>query len=178
MKNLVGLFDTRNDAEATIVRLKGVGIAPEAISVALKQADGTGSGLSPVSERTTPSLAEATGAHDLTAEGTTVGAVSGAAVGTLVGLLVAGSTVVLPGVGTLLIAGPLAAALTGAGVGAAGGGMLGALVGAGVPEAEAAGFANDVDEGRVIVVVRVDDLAAAEARRVFDEEGSHRTHLA
>jgi hypothetical protein len=123
-----------------------------------------------------PGLAEATGTHDMTGEGTAVGAVSGAAVGTLVGLLVAGSTVVLPGVGTFLIAGPLFSALTGAGVGAASGGLLGALIGSGVPERDAAHFLAGVESGQVVVAAHVDDARAADVRRVFDEEGSRRTH--
>ena len=167
MQHVVGMFETRPEAEAAIDRLKAIGIRGDSISVALKDDKGgvAGSG-----------LAESTGTHDLAEEGTAVGAVSGAAVGTLVGLLVAGSSFVLPGVGAFLIAGPLAAALTGAGVGAASGGVLGALVGSGIPEAEATHYLAGVESGHVILAVNVDDPLAAEVRRVFDEEGSRRTH--
>src|SRR5437764_731541 len=79
-------------------------------------------------------LIDTTGAGDMSGEGAAVGAVSGAAVGTLVGLALVGSSLVLPGVGTFLVGGPLAAALTGAGIGAASGGVIGALVGTGIPE--------------------------------------------
>jgi hypothetical protein len=170
MQNVVGLFATRDEAESAIRRLNLAGVSVSAISVAMKDTR------EPGEAQTEPTLAEATGTHDLTEEGTAVGAVSGAAVGTLVGLLVAGSTFVLPGVGTFLIAGPLAAALTGAGVGAASGGLLGALIGSGIPEADAQGFATDVESGQIVVAARVDDTQAPDVRRIFDEEGSRRTH--
>lgn len=168
MQNVVGMFQSRTEAEAAIHRLRGAGVAADSISIAMKESADPGS--------VEPTLAEATGTHDLAEEGTAVGALSGAAVGTLVGLLVAGSTFILPGVGTFLIAGPLAAALTGAGVGAASGGVFGALVGSGVPEPEATHYLEGVQSGRVIVAAHVDDLLAPEVRRIFDEEGSHRTH--
>ncbi|GAC1465369.1 MAG: hypothetical protein NVSMB9_04890 [Isosphaeraceae bacterium] len=114
MHKVVGMFDSRVEAEAVVQRLKNVGVGPDSISVAIKHTHSSQGA----------SLSEATGVKDLTEEGTAAGAVSGAAVGTLVGLLVAGSTFLLPGIGTFLVAGPLAAALTGAGVGAASGGVL------------------------------------------------------
>ena len=120
-------------------------------------------------------IVETTGANDLSGEGAAAGAVSGAAVGTLVGLAIAGSTFILPGVGTFLIGGPLMAALAGAGVGAASGGLLGALVGAGIPEHEAQTYATDIEQGHIFVSATVDDNLATQVRRIFDEEGSRRT---
>ncbi len=112
----------------------------------------------------------------MSGEGAAAGAVSGAAVGLLVGLAVAGSTFVLPGVGAFLVGGPLAAALTGAGIGAASGGLLGALIGAGIPEHEAHHYASGVEQGHILVSADVDDAVAPVVRRIFDEEGSRRTH--
>jgi hypothetical protein len=165
MQHVIGMFDSRTQAAAAIERLKALGIGADAISVAAMQEEPDGT-----------DLAEAAGVNDMAGEGSAVGAVSGAAVGTLVGLLVAGSTIALPGVGTFLVAGPLAAALTGAGIGAASGGLLGALVGSGIPEAEATHYLEGVRSGRVVVAANVDDLLANEVRNVFDEEGSMRTH--
>jgi hypothetical protein len=121
-------------------------------------------------------LVESTGANDLSGEGATAGAVSGAAVGTLVGLALVGSTFVLPGVGTFLIGGPLAAALAGAGIGAASGGLLGALIGAGIPETEAEHYATGIEQGQILLSTNVADPAASDVRKIFDEEGSRRTH--
>src|SRR3954447_621183 len=139
MQNVVGIFETRTEAERAIQRMKEMGIAPEAISIAMRDAGEASA------------LVDTTGAHDMAGEGATAGAVSGAAVGTLVGLALVGSTFILPGIGTFLVGGPLAAALTGAGVGAASGGILGALVGAGIPEHEATHFASGMEQGNTLV---------------------------
>ena len=92
------------------------------------------------------------------------------------GLALVGSNIVLPGVGTFLIGGPLAAALTGAGIGAASGGLIGALVGAGIPEDEAQHYSTGMEQGNVVVAVDVSDQDASLVQRIFDNAGSRRTH--
>jgi len=166
MRTIVGMFETRPEAESAIHRLKASGVGTELISVAMRD----------TSEAV--DLVEATGANDMSAEGATAGVVSGAAVGTLIGLALVGSTFVLPGVGTFLIGGPLAAALTGAGIGAASGGLLGGLIGAGIPEHEAQHYASGLEEGHILVSAQVPDDQAPVVARIFDEEGSRRTHSA
>jgi len=166
MATVVGMFETRAEAEAAIDGLNVYGVGVDAISVAMRRPEDGGE----------LGLAESVGAHDMTEEGTAVGAVSGAAVGTIVGLLVAGSTFMLPGVGTFLIAGPLASALTGAGLGAASGGIVGALIGSGIPEPAAHEYLAGVQAGRVVVAAHVGDSQVADVRRIFDEAGSRRTH--
>lgn len=166
MRNVVGMFETRAEAESAIHRLTTSGIGADAISIAMRDSEATAN------------LVEATGTNNLSGEGAAAGAVSGAAVGTLVGLAIAGSTFVLPGVGTFLIGGPPVAALTGAGVGAASGGLLGALIGAGIPEHEARTYASNIEQGHIFVSARVADDQSSLVRRIFDEEGSRRTHTA
>ncbi len=164
MATIVGMFDTRAEAESAIERLQARGISRDSLSVALKD------------HKETAEFAASTGAHDLSGEGAVAGLVSGAGVGVLVGLAIASSTVVLPGVGTFLIGGPLAAALTGAGFGAASGGLIGGLIGAGIPESEAEHFSAGMERGLVLVAAHVPDSQAAGARKVLDEEGSLRTY--
>ena len=164
MRTVVGLFDNRDSAESAINRLLADGVDRNSIGVAMKDA------------REASSLSDETGAHDLSAEGATAGAVSGAGVGALVGLAMVGSTVLLPGIGTFLIGGPIAAALTGAGIGAASGGLIGGLIGAGIPEHEAEHYSTGIERGGIFVSANVPDGRVAEARRIFDEEGSERTY--
>ena len=94
----------------------------------------------------------------------------------MVGIALLGSTVLLPGLGTFLIGGPIAAALTGAGIGAASGGLIGGLIGSGIPEDEAKHYADGIDRGAIFVSAHVPEGQVAEARRIFDEEGSARTY--
>ncbi len=164
MRTVVGLFDTRDAAESAIHRLMADGVDRDSISIAMKDA------------REASSIAEATGTNDLSAEGATAGAVSGAGVGALVGIALLGSTVLLPGLGTFLIGGPIAAALTGAGIGAASGGLIGGLVGAGIPEDEATHYAAGIERGGIFVSAQVADGQVADIRRIFDEAGSQRTY--
>ena len=166
MRTVIGMFASRPEAESAILRLKKYGISTDALSIAMKDS------------AEARDVVAATGASDMAGEGATAGAVSGAAVGTLVGLALLGSTVVLPGLGPFVIGGPLAAALTGAGLGAAGGGLLGGLIGAGLPEHEAEQYAQGLEEGRVVVAATVGDDQSLLVQRLFDEEGSMRTHLA
>jgi len=164
MQTVVGMFDTRAEAESAIKRLHDHGISRDSVSVAMKD------------NREQSTLTESTGAHDLSGEGATAGLLSGAGVGTLVGLAIAGSTIVLPGIGPFVIAGPLAAALTGAGIGAASGGLIGGLIGAGIPEDEAAHFSSGMERGNVLVAAHVPDGEVVEVRRLFDEQGSLRSY--
>ena len=167
MQHVVGIFKTRADAEAAVTRLRNLGFDELSISVAAPE-PGDVEGVD------APDTAAAPTNH--TEDNAAVGAISGAAVGTIVGVLVAGSTFVLPGLGTLLVGGPLAAALAGAGVGAASGGLLGALTGSGIPEAEAQEYANQVQAGNAIVVVHSDENRAGDVRAVFDEENARRSY--
>jgi len=166
MIHVVGMFESRGEAENAIHRLKASGIAPESLSIAMRDSSESAD------------LIQSTGVDDMSGEGATAGVVSGAAVGTLVGLALVGSTFILPGVGTFLVGGPLAAALTGAGIGAASGGILGALIGAGIPEHEAEHFASGIEAGHILVSADVPDAQAQTVARIFDEEGSRRTHSA
>jgi uncharacterized membrane protein len=164
MRTVVGMFDKRESAERAIKRLMDQGIDRDSISIAMKDV------------REATSISEATGTHDLSAEGATAGAISGAGVGALVGIALVGSTVLLPGLGTFLIGGPIAAALTGAGIGAASGGLIGGLIGAGIPEDEAHHYAAGIEKGGIFVSAHVPENQVAEARRIFDEEGSQKTY--
>lgn len=164
MRTVVGLFANRVAAESAINRLLADGIERDSISIAMKDS------------REASSLTDATGTNDLSSEGATAGVVSGAAVGALVGVALVGSTVLLPGLGTFLIGGPIAAALTGAGIGAASGGLIGGLIGAGIPEEEAHHYAAGIERGSVFISARVPEGHVVEARRIFDEEGSERTY--
>ena len=98
------------------------------------------------------------------AQGAGVGAGIGAAVGGLGGLLVGLGALTIPGIGPVLAAGPLAAALTGlagAGAGAVAGGITGGLIGAlvdmGVPEETAQYYAEGVRRGGHLITVRTPD---------------------
>lgn len=109
------------------------------------------------------------------AEGAGTGAAIGGTLGAIVAAVTAGvSNVALPGLG-LVIAGPLAAALTGAGAGAATGGIIGALVGSGIPEERAKVYEEGVRNGGIVMGVR--PKSTEDADHIHREWTSHGTEV-
>jgi len=103
------------------------------------------------------------------------GAGFGAVVGGLTGLLIGLGALVIPGVGPILAAGPIASALGGTAVGAAAGaitgGLVGALTGLGVPEEEAGMYAEAVRRGGGLVTTTVHDDMIDKAVEIMHRHG-------
>jgi hypothetical protein len=94
-------------------------------------------------------------------EGASAGAGSGAVIGGTLGWLAGIGALAIPGIGPLVAAGPIVAALAGAGAIGAIGGIAGALVGMGIPEYEAKRFEGRVRKGGILLSVHADDSAWA-----------------
>lgn len=106
-------------------------------------------------------------------EGAMTGGGTGLVVGGTLGWLVGIGTLAIPGVGPLLAAGPIVAALAGAGVGGAVGGIAGGLIGLGLPEIEAKRYEEEIKRGRILVSVHCDSVHSAQAaRKVLDDSGA------
>jgi hypothetical protein len=134
-RTVVGLFGHRAHAEAAIRDLQGAGFPQDRIGVAVQERVEQGD------------LLESGGGA---AEGAAKGAVSGGVLGGLLGLL---GSLLIPGVGPVVVGGVLASTLTGAGIGAATGGLLGVLVALGVPEEDARHFDGGLRSGGTLVTV-------------------------
>lgn len=91
--------------------------------------------------------------HTKAPEGAVVGASTGGLVGGTIGLLAGIGALAIPGVGPLIAAGPLLAALSGVAAGATAGGVAGALIGMGTPEIEAKRYENRIAEGNLLISV-------------------------
>src|ERR1700745_1294042 len=90
-------------------------------------------------------------------EGATTGAATGGATGGVIGLLAGIGALAIPGLGPLIAAGPIMAALSGGAIGAVGGGLTGALIGLGIPEYEAKRYEGKVKEGGILISVHSDN---------------------
>lgn len=86
-------------------------------------------------------------------EGAVTGAATGGLLGGTLGLLAGIGALAIPGVGPLIAAGPLLAALSGAAAGATVGGITGGLIGLGIPEIEAKRYENRIAEGNILISV-------------------------
>jgi hypothetical protein len=135
-RTVVGLFGHRAHAEAAIRDLQAAGFPQDRIGVAVQQRVEQGD------------LLEGVGGD--AAEGAAKGAVSGGVLGGLLGLL---GSLLIPGVGPVVVGGVLASTLTGVGIGAATGGLLGVLVALGVPEEDARHFDGGLRSGGTLVTV-------------------------
>src|SRR4029077_6417160 len=92
-------------------------------------------------------------------EGATAGAGTGAVVGGALGWLAGIGALTIPGVGPLVAAGPIMAALAGVGVGGASGaigGITGTLIGMGIPECEAKRYEGQIRKGGILLSVHCD----------------------
>lgn len=111
--------------------------------------------------------------HTKAPEGTAAGATTGAVIGGGLGWLVGIGALAIPGVGPLIAAGPIVAALTGVGVGGAIGGLTGALIGMGIPEYEAKRYEGRVKQGGILLSVHSDDSEwTKKAKEVLERTGA------
>ncbi len=88
-------------------------------------------------------------------EGAAAGGVTGGLLAGTLGLLAGIGALAIPGIGPIIAAGPVMAALSAAAVGGAAGGVIGGLVGLGMPEYEAKRYAGHVTAGNVLISVHV-----------------------
>jgi hypothetical protein len=154
------------------------GVYPDRVSFesaleALRAANFRNSDISaiiPDRDRTTKDLA-----HEINSkapEGIAAGAGTGAAIGGVMGWLIGVGAIAIPGVGPLLAAGPIVAALAGAGAAGATGGLVGGLIGAGIPEVEAKRYAGRIREGGYLISVHCDDRDwAKRAEEILEATG-------
>jgi len=106
-------------------------------------------------------------------EGAAAGGVAGLGVGAAVGWLAGIGAIAIPGVGPLIAAGPIMAALSGAAVGTAAGGLLGALVGMGMPEFEAKRYDAKIRQGNILISVHTEDHKQRDlAKDIFKRMGA------
>ena len=139
-----GIFANQDAFDRAIEALRAAGFRNSDISAIL-----------PDRTQTTKDLAHEV--HSKAPEGIAAGAGAGAAAGGVIGWLVGVGALAIPGIGPLIAAGPVVAALAGAGAAGATGGLVGGLVGAGIPEIEAKRYAGRIREGGYLVSVHCDD---------------------
>ncbi|HVE89791.1 MAG TPA: hypothetical protein VNA44_08825 [Burkholderiaceae bacterium] len=168
-KTIVGSFDSFEEAQEVLRDLQQRGYSRDDISVLANNATGKYSSQSAgagSTSRDTASTVSDAGAG--TATGAAAGGVLGGAAGLVVGLM----GLAIPGIGPIVAAGPIAAALAGAGVGAVAGGLIGGLTGVGVSEDDASYYAESVRRGGALVTVRADDSRADDAASVMRSHGA------
>lgn len=142
MSSIACVYESIDDARAAVGRLQKLGVDEDSIGIAMKSSVFEPADLDGESRQQV-------------GEGMLTGALTGAGLGTLVGLALVGSTIVVPGIGPVVLGGPLAAVIAGAGLGLGSGGLIGALVALGINEEEAGWYAECVQSGKIAVFVQL-----------------------
>jgi hypothetical protein len=154
-----GIYPDRASFEKALDSLRAAGFRNSDVSAILPERD-----------QTTRDLA-----HEINTkapEGAAAGAGAGAVLGGVLGWLVGIGALAIPGIGPLVAAGPIVAALAGAGAAGATGGLVGGLVGAGIPEVEAKRYAGRIREGGYLISVHCDDRTwAKRAEEILEATG-------
>lgn len=154
----VGIFDSRDKAEAAIAELEAAGFAAEDIGIAARDPHGDWS------EFHTADLDS----------GTRRGAIAGAAAGIGVGGLwaIGIATGFLPAFGPVIAGGILGSLLVSAATGAAAGSLVGALVGLGLSEEHAQHYESEVEAGGILLTVSTGERFF-EALRILQAHGGY-----
>jgi len=163
MKTVVGTYDNIQTAYAVANDLVNAGYSRNDISVI---ASDTKNEYAPYVNSSGVKTTTVKSGDDVA-----TGAGIGAVIGGLGGLLVGLGALAIPGVGPVIAAGPLLAALTGAGVGAVAGGIVGALVDLGIPDEEANIYAEGLNRGNVLVIAQVPDASVNAVTRIMERPG-------
>lgn len=157
---VVGLVPSRDRAEDIAIALQQAGFSGNELSVLLPDQSGTRDF---AHENNTKAP-----------EGAVAGAGTGGVVGGTLGVLAGIGALAIPGVGPLIAAGPIMAALSGAAAGAVVGGLGGALVGLGIPEIEAKQYETKVKDGNILLSVHVNSSQSRDrAKDIMKQFGAY-----
>jgi hypothetical protein len=162
-KTISRLYNSHAEARAAVRELEAAGVSHGNISILVSNAD------SAYDEKAKSFPDRDLDGKDDRAEGAAAGGGVGAAVGGTAGLLAGLGLIAIPGVGPVVAAGWLVAALTGAALGGTTGGIIGALSQqAGVSDEEANVYAEGLRRGGALVSAKVDDGDASRVQAIMD----------
>ncbi|BAF59124.1 MAG: hypothetical protein HPY89_03575 [Pelotomaculum sp.] len=157
LKTVLGLFDSREQAERAVSALRGSGFHEE---ISILAAD-----------RGKAANAEKTGRPGTAAAGegsVATGATAGGVLGGLTGLAMGAGALAIPGIGPVIAAGPIAGLISGA----ATGGIAGGLIDWGIPAERGKFYEEKVREGKILASIRTDEKKVDQAASILRQNGA------
>lgn len=148
LKTVIGVFATRSDAETAVQTLRSQGFTNEEINIVSKNQKNNNV------------------SYD---DDITDGALTGSTIGGIGGLLIGAGAMVVPGVGPLLAAGPISAAIGGA----LAGGLAGGLIDWGIPSEASHRYAKEVEQDKILAIIRTNDSRVNEAAKILRQYGAN-----
>ncbi|MBP2635874.1 MAG: hypothetical protein H6Q72_1781 [Firmicutes bacterium] len=150
VKSVIGVFNSRDNAEQAVNALRSQGFTTEEINIVSKNKKQQGQG------------------EEYFEDDITDGALTGGTLGGIGGLLLGAGALAIPGVGPVIAAGPIAAALSGA----VAGGIAGGLIDWGIPAEAGRRYEQQVAQGGILAIIRSDAAKSNQAAQVLRQNGA------
>jgi len=150
VQTVIGVFGSRRQADYSVGQLRQQGFRQEEISIIAKQTEDAGGDSGAYND----SIAD--------------GVATGGAIGGIGGLMAAAGALAIPGFGPIIALGPIAAALSGA----VAGGVAGGLVDYGIPAERGREYEEQIRQGKVLAIIKVDSTKASEAANILRQNGA------
>jgi len=178
-QRVTAVFPTREDAQRAADALVDVGADRSQISMLARGQDGLATDAGRSHEGVIEPAREVgdSGAPLTTSEepDAAQGAVTGAAIGAVAGIAAGLASLMIPGFGLIMAAGPLSWALGGAigtaAAGAVAGGVYGSLRDIGIEEQHARGYEERIKGGHVLMTALMPDFDQSQTRAILAEYG-------
>ncbi|SDD44387.1 general stress protein [Sporomusa acidovorans] len=151
IKNVIGVFNSHEHAEQAVNALRSQGFTTEEINIVSKN-----------------NKQNQNRENDYYEDDITDGALTGGTLGGIGGLLLGAGALAIPGVGPVLAAGPIAAALGGA----VAGGIAGGLVDWGIPAEAGRRYEREVAQGGILAIIRSDAAKSNQAAQILRQNGA------
>ncbi len=150
MKTVIGIFTSQKDAEQAVNQLRQQGFNNEEINIVSKKQGGKQGGKEYVDDDISD------------------GALTGGTLGGIGGLILGAGALAIPGIGPIIAAGPIAAALSGA----MAGGLAGGLIDWGIPAEVSRHYEQEVASGSILAVIRTTEQKVNQAAQILRQSGA------
>ena len=150
VKSVIGVFNSHDKAEQAVNALRAQGFTTEEINIVSKNKRQQGR------------------ESEYVEDDITDGALTGGTLGGIGGLLLGAGALAIPGVGPVLAAGPIAAALSGA----VAGGIAGGLIDWGIPAEVGKRYEEQVKQGGILAIIRSDAAKSDQAAQILRQNGA------
>lgn len=150
-RTVIGVFESRQQAETSVNKLRQQGFTHEEISILAKKNEGD-AGQSPAYHNDT----------------VVDGVATGGTIGGFGGLMAAVGALAIPGFGPIIALGPIAAVLSGVVTG----GIAGGLIDFGIPAERGKEYEAQIHEGKVLAIIRAESSKVNEAAEILRQNGA------
>jgi hypothetical protein len=146
-QTIIGVFENRSNAEAAVAALRQQGFSKEEINIISKKQS-----------------------HQDSNEDDDIldGTLTGSAIGGIGGLILGAGALVIPGIGPIIAAGPIAAAVGGA----IAGGITGGLIDWGIPADESQHYEQEVIDGSILAIIRTNAGKVNSVAQILRQNGA------